>query len=113
MFIIGVSILNDMYKAAVTGWAGDLTTGTVGPFGMIIYTLIYVAIAYGLCNTCFKLIEEIPNGAMKWIGRSGLSEQHGDEEVQRAVGGAPDIMIAPFANRLQNRAGWLTKAPGK
>ena len=85
MFIVSIGILNDMYKAAVLGFMGTSTGGAGGGFSIIMYTVMYVGLAYGLCNLCFKLIEEIPNHAMNWIGQASSREIHQDEDFKRAM----------------------------
>lgn len=85
MFTLSIGILNDMYKTAVTGFMGTAVGNAGGGFSIIIYTVIYVAMAYGLCNLCFKLIEEIPNHAMNWISQSSARAISQDEGVASAV----------------------------
>ncbi len=102
MFSICIGILNDLYKSAVTGFMGTATGNANGGLSIIMYTVMYVAIAYGLCNLCFKLIEEIPNRAMTWINQNAAREIHQDEQVSQALTGTGNSFVAvgrDFATR--------------
>lgn len=87
MFTVAVGVLNDMYKAAVLGWRGTGTGEAGGGLSIVVYTVMYAVIAYMLCNLCFKLIEEIPNKALTWIGQQGSREISQDESVARVMSG--------------------------
>jgi len=91
MFVVGVGILNDLWSSAVVGWRGNGAT-SIGPLSQIIYTVIYAGIAYAMCNSCFKLLESIPDSAMQWIGGRGFQSGDGDERVAAgAAAGVSDI----------------------
>ena len=81
MFTVSIGILNDLYKNAVIGTGSNATGG----LSILVYTLIYCAIAYGMCNLTFKLIEEIPNRALTWIGQTAAKEITQDEGVVKSV----------------------------
>jgi conjugal transfer/type IV secretion protein DotA/TraY len=99
MFIVAIGILNDAYKAAVTGFMG--ADAAKGGLSIIMYTIMYVAIAYGLCNMTFKLVEEIPNRAMTWINQAAAREVTQDEGVSRALTGTGSEFIAMSRSVVQ------------
>lgn len=111
MFSICVGILNDLYKSAVTGFMGTATGNANGGLSIIMYTIMYVAIAYGLCNLCFKLIEEIPNRAMNWINQSSAREVHEDERVSQALTGTGHDFVA-MSRTFIGRGGGATGKGG-
>lgn len=98
MFTISIGILNDLYKSAVTGFMG--TTNVSGGLSTIMYTVIYCAIAYGLCNLCFKMIETVPNQAMTWINQRAAQEITQDEGVIKAVAGHTSSGFIGIGNNL-------------
>lgn len=98
MFTVAVGILNDMYQQAVVGFRGTSTAGTGNGLSTFLYTILYVVIAYNLCNMCFKLMEEIPNRALTWINQSAAKEIPHDENVARIMTGAGTDFIGVFGN---------------
>jgi len=94
MFSVCIGILNDLYKYAVTGFMGTGTGNANGGLSIIMYTIMYVVMAFGMCNLCFKLIEEIPNRAMTWISQNGAREIHEDEKVSAALTSSGNTFLA-------------------
>lgn len=86
MFIVGIGILNDLWGAAIAGWRGS-SRGAIGPFGMLMYTIIYTAIAYSLANMSFQLIETFADRALAWIGGGAFPTVSGDERAVHAITG--------------------------
>lgn len=108
MFTLAVGILNDMYKAAIKGFLGTATGDVGGGLSVIMYTMLYCVIAYMLCNLCFKLIEDIPNKAMTWIGQQASREISQDESVARVMSGHSDT----FLLGTRNAAGTIGQGGG-
>lgn len=48
------------------------------------YTIIYVALVYSIATPCFKLIDIIPQGVMRWVG-SGVASFSGGADPVKAV----------------------------
>jgi conjugal transfer/type IV secretion protein DotA/TraY len=113
MFTVAIGILNDMFKYAVTGLNGNGAGGTGGGLGTFIYILMYAVIAYSLCNMCFKLIEEVPDQAMRWIGQSAAPNVTHDERVQDILSGQGDKFIGVFSKSGQNVKAISLKGGGK
>jgi len=63
-----VDFLNLVFNATVFGVQ---TSSKVNIFSQVVYTVIYAALAYSICNACFKAIDYIPNHALRWIGGQG------------------------------------------
>lgn len=105
MFTLAVGILNDMYKSAVLGWRGAATGEAGGGLSIVVYTVMYAVIAYMLCNLCFKLIEEIPNKAMTWIGQQASREISQDESVARVMSGQGDNFLGGVVQQVRGRLG--------
>lgn len=101
MFTLSIGILNDMYKAAILGFRGTGTGEAGGGLSVVIYTVLYCVIAYMLCNLCFKLIEDIPNKALTWIGQSAAREITQDEGVARVMAGQSDIFFGGTSGAMQ------------
>lgn len=105
MLSVAVGVLNDLFKSAITGYMGNKVNGG---FSIIMYTIMYVTIAFSLCNMCFKLIEDIPNRALTWIGQSGAREVSHDEKVASILGrSGDDIFVGGFVKNVGQTKGLL------
>lgn len=97
--------LNAVWMQTVIGANGTVTvnpttgmvTADIGAFGKIVYGVIYAAITYGICNTCFKAVDYVPNHALRWIGSSsdGYSSGHNEH--------APHLETAALATAALGR----------
>jgi conjugal transfer/type IV secretion protein DotA/TraY len=104
MFSLSIGILNDLYKTAVIGFRSGAGGEANGGLSTIMYTIIYCIAAYGLCNMCFKLIEEIPNRALTWINQQATREINQDESIYRSLGNHANNYIAvPLQNAGSGR----------
>lgn len=104
MFSLSIGILNDLYKSAVIGFRSGAGGEANGGLSTIMYTIIYCIAAYGLCNMCFKLIEEIPNRALTWINQQAAREITQDESIYRSLGSNAHSYIAvPLQNAGSGR----------
>lgn len=80
------------------------------------YTIIYTIIAYLIATSCFKLIDQIPNSIMRWMGAGvqTFSDQAGDPAqglVQYAAFGGFGI-TKQFTGALQDGAKTIGTVPG-
>ncbi len=105
MFSVMVGVLNDMYRYAVLGFQGASGGNANGGFATIMYTILYVVIAYMMCNLCFKMIEEIPDHAFKWINQASAGrEVTADEKVHSIMANAGDQIVWSPMRSVQPRA---------
>jgi conjugal transfer/type IV secretion protein DotA/TraY len=101
MFIITIGILNDSFQSAVVGLLGPQAAR--GGLSVIFYTVMYAVLAFGLCNLCFKLIEEIPNRAMSWIGQASSREITEDDRVAKVLSSTSENFIGIGRSISSNR----------
>ncbi|QQR69409.1 MAG: DotA/TraY family protein [Alphaproteobacteria bacterium] len=71
---------------------------TLGVLQRLVYILIYCMVGYTICNSCFKLIDTIPQFAMGWINQQNFEKPfdydlHGN--VKNALIGGSG-MLAPI-----------------
>lgn len=64
-----VTYVNQTYNMAISlaGNAGGFS-GLGGILSIVVYSIIYVVIVYSLINSTFKIMDELPNATMKWMG---------------------------------------------
>lgn len=65
LFNVMIVALNEFYSSAVRSVEGG---GELSAVAGIMYTVMYVSLAYALANSSFKAIDLIPNRVLNWIG---------------------------------------------
>ena len=92
----GYDITQELYPGAATGHMnpelfqpattrfGDSMDYYRGPVDQLFYTVMYVVLVYMIGLSCFKLVDEIPNAIMRWMGVtvSTFQETAGDPAGQ-------------------------------
>lgn len=82
--------------------------GGVGAFDQIFNTVIYMGLIYTLANSIFKMVDIIPDAAMKWIGspaQAGNPIGQGDGNMGLAAGVAIGSQIGVASKGLGKGAG--------
>ena len=100
VFGAAVFFLTSLFDMAISATRGDLgmnstwfgLMGGVGALGMIVYTLIYVFLAYNIAVSCFKMIDDVPKQILRWLGSGvqsfGDSRQDPIQGQQAVLAGA-------------------------
>jgi len=113
LFSVAIGVLNASYKSAVVGFMGmSAANEDMSGLSTIMYTLLYCVLAWGLCNLCFKMIEEIPNQAMEWIGGAAARAITEDEQAAKVLSGAGDqfmLIGRTYSERSRLRLGGMPK----
>jgi len=65
-----------------------------GAMGMLVYTIIYVFLVYNIALMCFKMVDQVPNQILRWlgVGAQTFSDGRGDP-----IGGQRDLLIGGAA----------------
>lgn len=112
IFGAAMFFLSSLFDSAVSISRDELTGGTTGPVGLIVYTVIFVFLAYNIALMCFKLIDDVPKGMLRWLGAgiSSFSDSRGDP-----INGSRELMVGAIAAGSQissglSRAGSSTAA---
>jgi len=95
-------------QQAGTGW---LDLSTLGQFGILFYVLMFVYILYILANSTFKLIDMIPDKALRWIG--GQQPFTGDRPVELSNFQALAVAGYGALTQAQNATGGAMKEIGE
>ncbi len=95
-------------RAMLTGFSGN---DGPGPFGMIVYVIIYVFVMYTSANSIFKLLDLMPSAMMRWMG--GSADQSFDEDSSGAMGSVGSIMQSAMGGIGKGRGLDPTKAKPK
>lgn len=95
--------LTFIYKQAIFSYrnegAGVIDLSTIGQVGILFYVLLFVYMLYILANSCFKLIDTIPDKAMRWIG--GQQPFTGDRPID--IGNMQSMALAGYAGVTQGK----------
>lgn len=88
--ILSMLLINGMVNFLELVFAATVfstqTGNSIDIFSEIVYTVIYAAVAYSICNACFKAIDYIPNHALRWIG--GQGDMHDSGQHSQLAGAA-------------------------
>lgn len=82
VFNLMIVALNEFYSQAVRSAEGG---GSVSALAAVVYTVIYVALAYGLANASFKAVDMVPSQCLMWIGGATQQGMDGTQYVSGAV----------------------------
>lgn len=93
VFNLMIVALNEFYSQAVRSAEGG---GSMSALAAVVYTVIYVSLAYGLANASFKAIDMVPNQCLMWIG--GATQQGVDGTQYVSQGASQTAGIARTAS---------------
>jgi conjugal transfer/type IV secretion protein DotA/TraY len=77
---VAISFLNLTYNYAVSGALGETITDA-NILIKFVYSIMYAVIAYSIANTCFKMIDILPQNSMMMIGKSAADRQDQDQNI--------------------------------
>ncbi|MBU0641908.1 MAG: DotA/TraY family protein [Alphaproteobacteria bacterium] len=78
-----------LFTAATAITQSDLVSNqSVGAIGVIVYVVMYAFLIYNIALMCFKMIDDVPKGILRWMGSGAqtFSDSRGDPiEGSRAI----------------------------
>jgi len=112
LFYVAAKFLNAMFYEATSGIA--FYDGGMRFMQKMVYSFVYVGLIYISANLSFKMIEQIPKHALRWMGQQ-VSEGEFDDsssflQVATAVGGQQ--MISNFTD-LPKQTGAVISFPAQ
>ncbi|MBU6236074.1 MAG: DotA/TraY family protein, partial [Alphaproteobacteria bacterium] len=114
-FNSGAAMLNIVFAGPV----GIRENGfnTMSGFSFVGYLIIYAIIVYNLGLVCFKMIDQIPNQVLRWMGISDGTYKDGKPDpignVSQMAMGAGAFVGGSLANAASGAAGAIIGAPAK
>lgn len=104
MFYVAAKFLNAMYYEAAKG-VGVFEYG-VGFVAKVVFSVFYVGLIYICANTSFKLVEQIPAHALRWMGANVQEGQFEDQStLQNLAAGAGAYAVNQFAQMPKQMIG--------
>lgn len=112
LYTVTIFYLNKLFLVATAGTGASM--GGFGTLSKIIFSVIYVLIAYIAANTCFKAITHFPDHALDWMSAQGHSTKDLGDPTQvasvtaaaadyigaRGVAGAMTDIAGGFGNAM-------------
>ncbi|UWR57085.1 DotA/TraY family protein [Phaeobacter inhibens] len=77
-----------LFNSATSITQSDIANNSIGAIGVFVYTIIFTFLIYNIALMCFKMIDDVPKGIMRWMGSSAqpFSDSKGDPiEGSRAM----------------------------
>ena len=91
LFGAAVYFFSTLFNAATAITQSDIANNSIGAFGVFVYTIIYVFLTYNIALMCFKMIDDVPKGMLRWLGAgiSPFSDSRGDP-----INGSREVVAA-------------------
>lgn len=134
IFTAMIKVLNQVFYLVLSNLAGHVSTegntgcftppnamqGPVeeqfkrGPIDEFFYTVIYTIVVYMIALPCFKLVDDIPDNIMRWLGAgiSSFGSQDGDPAqglMSNVAGGV--ALVGSKLSGSANKMGFTTNKP--
>ena len=84
VFVVAMGLFNETWLVRM---ADASSSGGLGPVSFLAMLAIYVFVAYGILNACFKLIDVLPDAVLGWIGAQGTGWVSAGEVGAGVTGG--------------------------
>ncbi|MCD8571481.1 MAG: DotA/TraY family protein [Alphaproteobacteria bacterium] len=126
IFAALVETLNDIYGVVTSNVGGHQVTASAaaaatptptpsdieyyrGPVDEFFYTIVYAVIVYMLAMSSFKLIDQIPNGILRWMGQS-VSPFGREEDAAEGLLQNSQMGLTQGLQKLEGGLGKMTEA---
>ena len=83
LFFVAISFLNMMYTTAMAGTGAS--SGGFHTIAKLVFSVLYVGLAYICANHSFKAIGYFPEHALRWLGSGGHHENMGTPEHMASI----------------------------
>lgn len=94
LFGASAYFFGSLFNSATVITQQDLTGGVTGGVANLVYTIVFVFLIYNLATMCFKMIDDVPKGILRWmgIGVQPFSDSRGDP-----IQGSREMVIGTVA----------------
>ena len=84
VFVVAMGLFNEVWLPRMRDVSDS---GGLGPVSFIAMLAIYLFVAYGILNACFKMIDVLPGAVLAWIGAQGSGDGAADAVGMATTGG--------------------------
>lgn len=83
-----------LYNSATTIVQHDISGGAPGAVGVFVYTILFAFLCYNIAIMCFKMIDDVPKGMLRWLGAGvqTFGDSRGDP-----IGGSREMVVGTIA----------------
>lgn len=125
IFAAMITVLNQIFDLIVNNIGGstrDTPDPTQiqfyrGPVDELFFSIMYVAVTYMMGLSCFKLIDEVPNNILRWMGVSvsTFKENAGDQvsQISSSIYQKGNMTVGQLSGFTQNNAGRVAAMVGR
>lgn len=94
IFGAAMFFLGTVYNSATSIVQQDISGSSVGALGVFVYTIIFAFLAYNIATMCFKMIDDVPKGILRWLGSGTptFGDSRGDP-----IGGSREMVVGAVA----------------
>ncbi|MBL4645368.1 MAG: hypothetical protein JKY99_02790 [Rhizobiales bacterium] len=112
IFGAAMFFFSTLYNSATSITQQQIAGSDIGAFGVFIYTIIFAFLAYNIATMCFKMIDDVPKGMLRWLG-SG-TQTFGDSRSD-PISGSREMLIGAVASAsaLKQGLGQTKQGVGK
>lgn len=109
IFGAAMFFMSTLFNSATAITQSDIASHSMGAVAIFIYTLVFVFLTYNIALMCFKLIDDVPKGILRWLGASAqpFSDSRSDP-----IGGAREVLVGAAAGATVIRSGVSSTSSG-
>ncbi|MBL4750144.1 MAG: DotA/TraY family protein [Amylibacter sp.] len=102
IFGAAMYFFSSLFNSATTITQQEITGNDVGGLGVFVYTMIFAFLTYNIAIMCFKMIDDVPKGILRWLGSSAqtFGDSRGDP-----INGAREVVIGAVAGGSALKSG--------
>jgi conjugal transfer/type IV secretion protein DotA/TraY len=68
IFGAAMYFFSSLFNSATTITQQEIANNSVGALGIFIYVIVFAFLTYNIAIMCFKMIDDVPKGMLRWIG---------------------------------------------
>ncbi|MDO6591499.1 hypothetical protein DS901_09040 [Loktanella sp. D2R18] len=113
IFSAAIFFFATLFNSATAITQSDIAANSIGAIGIFVYTIIFAFLTYNIALMCFKLVDDVPKGILRWMGAGvqPFSDSRGDpiNGSREMVAGGAAAMIG-LSRGIQSGATGASKA---
>lgn len=94
--------MGTLYNSATAITQSDIADNSIGALGTFVFTMIFAFLMYNLALMCFKMIDDVPKGLLRWLGSGAqaFSDSRGDP-----INGTREVLAGTVAAGMALKSG--------
>ena len=105
--------MSDALNQLLDGKAEEVVNWARSPVDEFFYTVMYVIVVYMVGMSCFKLIDQIPNNILRWMGQNVKTFNDSREDAGQSLVGSTYVSGQQAFQGIGTSAQKMTAPTGK